>query len=491
MTTNARLKKWGVVVAGGLLLAAAIAIAAQQYIPPHTFVLRSDGFHPRTITIEPGASVTFVNRTDHAFWPASNSHPQHDQYVEFDSGRPIAPGESWSFTFEREGKWGFHDHLRSFYTGTVVVGSEYADDDCMDAIKDADVAKKRICWNEKLRNELQERGAAAAFKLFAEFYRSDTDFTRVGCHIIAHQLGDAAYGEYLRYGEDLSKLQFPPESVYCGYGYYHGILEHLIRDNPDFEMADAFCKMLIREHEADVPRIRLNCYHAIGHGFIPEPTDLEMWGKGTHMPQPAIAACSKLEEMDARTECYQGAFNVIGDWMWTNQFGLKFPATDSLALCREFEDREVSTACYYELSMRILPLADHDLSIAYDRYVARIEDDAIAGMVINSAAASALGARIADDSFISLLYECRSLPARVQKQCVHGLAGGFVAHGEPANEYIKAIDFCGDAELTTAEKETCYENIVRTFKTVYAREKVAKICTAIETPYQKYCDYGP
>lgn len=477
------------VVAGAFLIAGAIAL--HSYIPPNTFVLRSDGFHPRSIIVEPGASVTFVNRTNNAFWPASNSHPQHDQYATFDSGRPIAPGESWSFTFESEGKWNFHDHLRSFYTGTVIVGAEFADYDCIASIKELDVAQKRICWNEKLLHELQERGAKAAFALFAEFYRSDEDFTRVGCHMIAHQMGDAAYGEYLRYGEDLSVLEFPPESMYCGYGYYHGILEHLIRDNPDFEEADAFCKMLIREHEAEVPRIRLNCYHAIGHGFIPEPTDLEMWGKGTEMPKPAIAACGRLKEMDARTECYQGAFNVIGDWMWNNQFGLKFPKTDSLALCRAFDDPEVSQACYYELSMRVLPLAKSDLSTVYTMFVASITDDTVAGMVINSAAASALGERIADDSFLPLLAQCRSLPSRVHEDCLKGLTGGFVAHGEPGNEYVKAIAFCGDTTLTSPEKHICYANIVRTFRTVYTNEKLATICEDVEVPYQSYCTMTP
>lgn len=479
------------VVGTGTALVVAIAAAFHYYIPPNTFVLRSDGFHPRTLTIEPGTVVTFVNRTDKTFWPASNSHPQHDQYATFDSGRPIDPGESWSFTFETKGKWGFHDHLRSFYTGAVAVGAEYEDYDCIEDIANLNVAEKRICWNENLLRELQEHGAKAAFTLFSAFYRSDEDFTRIGCHVIAHQLGDAAYGEYVRYGNDLSKLEFPPESVYCGYGYYHGILEHLIRDNPAFEEADAFCKMLIREHEDEVPRIRLNCYHAIGHGFIPEPTNLELWGKPHELPKPAIAACSRLTELDARTECYQGAFNVIGDWMWTNQFGLKFPKVDSLLLCRSFDNPEVANACYYELSMRILPYADDSLRNAYNLYVAQITDDTVAGMVINSAAASVVGAHIAEDNFIPFLKECRSLPSRVHEDCLKGLTGGFVAHGEPGNEYIKAVAFCADSILTVGEKEICYENIVRTFKTAYSNEKIADICQDIEVPYQKYCASMP
>lgn len=473
-----------------LIVVIGIYIFIEYYIPPQTIVLRSDGFHPKNLVIEPGQTVTFINKSANAFWPASNSHPQHDLYPEFDSGHPIPSGDIWTFTFNREGKWGYHDHLRSFYTGYVIVGKNYIGYDCTADLAHMDVAKKRVCWSEKLRDELQTHGAKAAFTLFKTYYASDKDFTTIGCHLMAHQLGDDAYGEYLRYGKDLSKLQFPPESVYCGYGYYHGILEHMIRDNPDYAKADAFCKDLIREYEGTVPRIRLNCYHAIGHGFVPEPTDAEQWGNVQLLTAPALEACRKIPELDAQVECMQGTFNVIGDWMWNNQFGLSFPKNDSLSLCRSFSDNEVARACYYELSMRLLPFAGDNLVTVYEKYVASIPNDDIAGMVINSAAAGLLGAHISEATFIPFLRECRALPERVQEDCLKGLSGGFVAHGEPGKEYIKALAFCGDDTLTETEQDICFENTIRTFKGSYTKEKVADICTSIPEAYQHYCAYS-
>ncbi|MBY0111046.1 hypothetical protein K2Y00_03555 [Patescibacteria group bacterium] len=471
-----------VIIAGG------VAYYLSQVPPPNTIILREDGWHPESLVVEPDTTVIFVNKTSHSFWPASNSHPQHERYPEFDAGRPMAPGESWSFTFTRPGKWVFHDHLRSSYVGSIAVGQEYADYDCLTDIADASVSEKRVCWGEKLYEELRENGAAAAFRLFANFYESDPDFTKVGCHVIAHQLGDNAYGEYLRQGKKLSVLEFPPESVYCGYGYYHGIFEHLIRDNPDFEMANAFCQDLVATYEDTVPRIRLNCYHAIGHGFVPEPSDVEQWGDVQKMTEPAIAACARLPVYDERSECFQGTFNVIGDWMWNNQFGLRFSESDPLSVCRLYEG-EISEACYYEVAMRLLPYGDDDLSRIYNLYVAQIENDQIAGMVINSAAAGVIGTNITDDNFIPFLHTCRTLPARVQEDCLKGLTGGFVAHGEPENEYIKAIDFCSDEELTPDEKDICYWNITRTFKDSYSKEKVEQVCTGVEVEYQHYCSY--
>ena len=469
------------------------AVAVVRDVPQkNTFILREDGWHPRKLLIQPGEKVTFVNHSKNAFWPATNNHPQHDQYSGFDVGHPVPVGESWSFVFDKPGQWGFHDHLRSFYTGYVDVGDAAVTYDCSEHLAGAKLGNKESCWQNKLQDELVDHGAQAAFQLLLKFYNSDPDFTVVGCHIMVHQIGDAAYGEYLAQGKDLSKVQFPAESVYCGYGYYHGFLEHFLRDNPDFALADKFCKQLTAAKQNVIPRIRLNCYHAIGHGFIPNPNNIETWGDAHAMVAPGIAACSKLTDREVQQECFQGSFNVVGDWMWNNEYGLEFPKKNSLGICATFTnpDPHVAEACYYELSMRVLPFAGHNLTTVYDQYVAPITDNFIAGMIINSAAASLLGEHIADKTFLPFLYECRALPERVHSDCIKGLTGAFVAHGEPEKEYVKAIAFCSSKEMTSAEKDTCYGNIIRTFKGAYTKGKVAEVCTLVEEPYRKYCVYN-
>lgn len=87
-----------------------------------TIVTYTDsGFNPSTILISKGGVVSFVNKSSSAFWPASNNHPSHLLYPEFDSKRSIPSGESYDFTFEKVGSWGFHDHLKSSMTGTITV----------------------------------------------------------------------------------------------------------------------------------------------------------------------------------------------------------------------------------------------------------------------------------------------------------------------------------------------------------------------------------
>lgn len=83
--------------------------------------VNKDNFSPELITINKGDTVVWVNKGDGYYWPASNLHPTHKIYEEFDPKSPISPGESWSFTFERAGMWKYHDHLWPSNVGEVTV----------------------------------------------------------------------------------------------------------------------------------------------------------------------------------------------------------------------------------------------------------------------------------------------------------------------------------------------------------------------------------
>ncbi|OHA03348.1 MAG: hypothetical protein A3J58_01255 [Candidatus Sungbacteria bacterium RIFCSPHIGHO2_02_FULL_52_23] len=86
-----------------------------------TITMVADGFSPAVITVRKGTRVTFINRDTLWRWPASDIHPSHDLYPQFDPKHPIEPGEEWSFVFEEKGEWGMHDHLAPYITGKVTV----------------------------------------------------------------------------------------------------------------------------------------------------------------------------------------------------------------------------------------------------------------------------------------------------------------------------------------------------------------------------------
>ena len=87
----------------------------------HEIVLGENGFTPNEITIKPGDSIKFTTELNEPFWPASNLHPTHGIYPEFDPQRPIEATSSWTFQFLKLGIWKYHDHLNPYLRGTIIV----------------------------------------------------------------------------------------------------------------------------------------------------------------------------------------------------------------------------------------------------------------------------------------------------------------------------------------------------------------------------------
>jgi len=93
------------------------------------------GFSPKTLEINLGDKVTWINKGSTNSWPASAFHPTHTIYpgssiskcgtVErgniFDACSSFGEGGSYSFTFNEVGNWNYHDHLISSKTGTIIV----------------------------------------------------------------------------------------------------------------------------------------------------------------------------------------------------------------------------------------------------------------------------------------------------------------------------------------------------------------------------------
>ena len=85
-----------------------------------TIYLTKDGFSPSKVTIQEGTLIIFVNSDSVAHWPASNVHPSHDVYPEFDPKIQIDPQKQWVF-IPKQGAWKFHDHLFPHFRGELVV----------------------------------------------------------------------------------------------------------------------------------------------------------------------------------------------------------------------------------------------------------------------------------------------------------------------------------------------------------------------------------
>lgn len=86
-----------------------------------TVTYTDQGFSPPGVGINLGDTVKFVNQSGGGMWVASNPHPIHTDYPEFDEKTFVQNGSSYQFTFTRVGSWSYHNHGRASMGGAVIV----------------------------------------------------------------------------------------------------------------------------------------------------------------------------------------------------------------------------------------------------------------------------------------------------------------------------------------------------------------------------------
>lgn len=101
----------------------------------YDIIYNSRGFSPNPVTIKKGDIVKFNNQTGGDMWIASGPHPAHTNYPGtdnkkcgtaeaknmFDACRGYKMGDSWAFTFDEVGTWGYHNHARPSDFGRIIV----------------------------------------------------------------------------------------------------------------------------------------------------------------------------------------------------------------------------------------------------------------------------------------------------------------------------------------------------------------------------------
>jgi plastocyanin len=79
------------------------------------------GFNPSILTIKAGQKVRFINNSYGSMWVASDPHPSHSDYPEFDQLLAVEHNGTFDFTFTKTGTWKYHNHILPIIKGTVVV----------------------------------------------------------------------------------------------------------------------------------------------------------------------------------------------------------------------------------------------------------------------------------------------------------------------------------------------------------------------------------
>ncbi len=462
----------------------------------HFIILTKEGFKPQEIVIQQGDTIVFATDRGVPFWPASNLHPTHGIYPEFDPKDRIMEDDTWSFTFDIDGVFKYHDHISANDTGTVVVlasgekSERYSGKvDINECSKFLENSEKQQCWDAQLEQVLNEEGLEAAFDYFIALYQTEPDVPKE-CHGWGHTLGKAGYVLYTQ-GKEITLKK---EASYCGYGYFHGFIGELMRNTGDMTQTKEFCEYVIRELKDELFDIKDNCIHGVGHGttamLIEQP---EYWGNFQKTVDKGVEICEAIysEERDL-INCYDGIFNEIHLDLFNSNYGLSYEKFmelgDPFWYCQQQKERH-KESCYFEFSGMFWRIFSKDIVAATKYTLENTEDLKNRGpKVIAKIAADQIQFDIVKDTHTASIDACRLVPSFLFIDCFSGILNGFVQHGEPGNVHQKGYDFCTEEYLNDEERTFCYRDFTRMLQNEYEADQFKKACEYINfDPRSLYC----
>ena len=350
------------------------------------------------------------------------------------------------------------------------------------------------CIFKAVEEELRFHSVSSAMGLFSRAYQRSSSFLAVGCHRQAHRVGDLTYYEkYLAGAADLDAIDLPQSTTACGYGFYHGFIEHFIQDNPDPRFVTKTCEYLQERLGGVMADIRLTCYHGSGHGFMlaqSERVPKGLWGSVKAFTAYPVEQCEKLEKAkpDEIEQCREGIFNVLVDWMELGENGFSMDDRDVFRVCNSVPSMS-HKACYYEMAQKLDGLAKHDPRQIY-ALVARIPSEEMRELSFQVGVAGVIQNVIGEsDGYTKALEQCAGLPAQdYYKKCLLSIVHGLFEHGEPQREYVKALDVC--ILPSVKEKgleEFCYQAIAVRLPRFYTDDYIHFICTEFPESYRHFC----
>jgi hypothetical protein len=328
---------------------------------------------------------------------------------------------------------------------------------------------------------LRDKGLEAALAFFVDLYKTEPDVPKA-CHEWGHSLGEASYAVYKETGE----LMLEPEASYCGYGYFHSFIAELVKDTGSFDEVLAFCDAVQEELKDELSGVEGNCVHGVGHGttawLLENP---ENWGQFQKTADEGTAICEKIySEAEALENCYDGVYNELHLDLFNDEYGLSFAdfmaKDDPFWICHEQEDRH-KRACYFEFVGIFWNIFDLDFMKALT-YVANETHDIEKNgpNVIAKIAADWIQFDIVEESQERNIVACRTLQEEyLFEACMHGIANGFIQHGEPNNLHVKAFAFCGADYLTEGERDMCYRGFMGMLEWHYTDAQFKDACTLV------------
>lgn len=464
-------------------------VSAHDNINP-AIHMDKNGFTPAEITIKKGQKIVFENKDSKDRWPASNIHPTHEIYSEFDPKKPVPPGGSWTFVFDKPGIWRMHDHLLPQQTGRITVEEELQKNKVpkMNIYRKFYNYLKRIFYkdpqyNPKIRRDSKEifTDDKALYSYLKKFGASvaiarlhELEVAGVGdCHQRAHKTGRISYE--LIQNEAFKEIK----TFECHSGYFHGVMEAFFKENGatdlthNLRMICGYDKNAFTAHQ---------CFHGIGHGLM-------AWSD-YELPE-TLKYCDLLPE--GQGSCHSGAFmeNVVGalalDETKKSNVDLKdkhvskYLSPDLLYPCNSVEEKYQGT-CYFFQTSRMMQIIGSDFAKIAES--CGTVPEKYRYLCFMSMGRDSSGHHQQDIE--STQKECALISNKEYRiNCLTGAEEDLF--WDPAGQDT-AIRFCALLK-DVKEKSECYKIIfTRAPQVILSKSDLEKFCLKSEDSFQKYCE---
>jgi len=435
-------------------------------------VLTPNGFEPSKISVPVGTTVTFETTRGRYFWPASNDHPTHTQYPEFDSKRPIGTSETWSFQLDSSGTWGFHDHISPNFTGVIEV-TESAQP--LNAAEKKSVytylktfitqyfpfihysrcrndsldRSERIgCWEKIVIGIVQKKGLGAALNFVDREKNRNTAFA-ADCHVYVHRIGEEYYWMFF----NDKKVEVSDKFDLCDHGFFHGFMQEFTSHGQSIREAKRYCDSLIAliKDEDDSDMLMLQCHHGIGHGLTLMYAPY-YWGDNEEIMRRAVTDCRTLFP-DAPRFCISGVYGGMAAMYWgLHGFTLTMDRADPFALCKNQKMPDLAD-CYDQL----VPVLFGELGLEQSgRIIEGIQDEEVAGFLMEHLGSMPSYTIVPKtDDYSPVVVSCRTFSSRLALHCLRGFGLSLKRMGSVAEGYARFTKFCSSDMLTQEEKHIC------------------------------------
>lgn len=247
-------------------------------------IISEDGFKPQEVSINLGDNLKFTNQDSKAHWPASDIHPTHRIYPEFDSKNGILSGRSWQFRVKKQGIFKYHDHLSPHLKGIIYVKGKGEKEN----FHNLNSSSLGLSADEtSLKKMSQEMGVKETWENFKEanLHKSQADSK---IHDLAHFIGELIFENEGLYGLKICSSDF-------AFGCFHGLLDRAFVNGLD-KINEAQQGCLNAGKQGSGPYN--SCIHGIGHGvasfYLVSKLD------------EALNACKPLNK--DREYCFDGVF---------------------------------------------------------------------------------------------------------------------------------------------------------------------------------------